>query len=61
MKMLVYEMEIVSSVNNIKDDDTDEHSKHLHIFQIYHKFKKKKHHQKTQSNISMRKDRHNTA
>lgn len=45
MNMLDYEVEAPSSVNDIKYDGANEHNRHFHIFQIYHKLNVK-----TQSN-----------
>lgn len=33
--MLYYEVEMISSVDDIKSGDTDEHNRHFFIFPIY--------------------------
>lgn len=40
--MLDYEMDAISSVNGMKYDGRNEHNRHFHIFQIYHKLIVKK-------------------
>lgn len=42
MRILDYEMETISSINDIKHNGAGEHNGHFHIFQINHKSNIKK-------------------